>query len=77
MSDEAPTKLWVRTKRKDTEFMNDLHHFTNKWQHVPIGEIRGNYLDDPNLDVREEKPKAPKKAKETAVKEPVEEPSNT
>jgi len=60
--------LHIRTRAKGSEFKDDLHHFDNKWQEVPIGRVRGDYLDNPNLEVVEDR----KHVKETAVEEPKE-----
>ena len=48
--------MFIRTKAKNTEFKDDIHHFTNKWsEDIPIGRVRGDYIDNPNLEVREDK----------------------
>jgi hypothetical protein len=52
---EKEETLHIRTKAKGSEFKDDLHHFTNKWTEVPIGRVRGEYLENPHLEVRDEK----------------------
>ena len=70
--------MWIRTKRKGAEVISDLHHFTNKWQEVPDGEVRVAYTAHSNLELRDEKPAPPKKAKKPEVKEvPAEKPEET
>jgi hypothetical protein len=55
--------MFIRTRSKGSEFIDDLHHFTDKWQEVEPGRVRGTYLEHPNLEVVEDK----KHAKATAV----------
>lgn len=56
--------LHIRTRRKGSEYKDDLHHFTREWQEVEIGKVRGDYIDSPDLEVVEDKGHA----KTTAVK---------
>lgn len=68
---EPPTHLFVRTRRKGTEFHGDLHTFTDKWSDpIPVGEIRAAYFTEPNLEVAEDK----KHAKSTEITGEPEEP---
>lgn len=60
--------MFIRTKRKGSEVISDLHHFTNKWQEVPDGEVRVAYMANSNLQVSEEKPSPPKQEPAVASK---------
>lgn len=60
--------MFIRTKRKGSEVISDLHHFTNKWQEVPDGEVRVAYMANTNLQVSEEKPSPPKQDEKPEVK---------
>lgn len=53
-------KYQIRTK--SGEFRDDINHFTTKWQDVDVGRVRGDYLDNDNLEVKE--PKAAPAAEE-------------
>lgn len=51
-------KYQIRTK--SGEFRDDINHFTTKWQDVDVGRVRGDYLENPNLEVKEPKAEAEK-----------------
>lgn len=46
-------KYQIRTKQG--EFRDDINHFTTKWQDVDESRVRGEYLDNDNLEVKEPK----------------------
>lgn len=41
----------VKIRTKAGEFINDLHHITTKWLEIDERELRGEYIDHPNIEV--------------------------
>lgn len=54
---------YIRTKYGG--FNDDMHQFTEEWTKVPETRFRGEYFDNPKLEVLNEKEHAKKVAKET------------